>query len=398
MDDPHPTTPDAEAGAAPIALQPSGRPRRRILAWLLPLTVVVLVLGAISALELTSWQRFDHAGVTLRHTVDERDDAAREVQAAITGARSAGDATAAVLAVPDGGLLSTEDRTALTSAGAQAAAQVETATALIPGGRPHVGSRRFWFWDVDADTARLEKLDAAARADTRALTAASGPLHTATEAVRATASTVLTAAADRAAGTEAANVPADNDAVLEVRTAVEQVKQRATPFQPRVSAEYAGLAQAVQKLQESHTATLAAESGPLEPSRLELEAFARSLAPGILMDFEWADLINGMGESNGYLSGETSWWYDRGGYATIRLSNSIAQEWPNDAAHAIVAHEVGHAITIRCRTMYDTANDQTAEAWATAWAISMGFTDDANGTSAYGAPPDALVQTASGCR
>jgi len=398
MQEPHATMPDAEAASVPAPPSATTRPRRRPLAWLLPTAIAVLVLGALTGLELTAWKSFDDAGATLGRTLDDQDDAARQVEAAITGARSVSDATTAILAVADGGLLAAADRTALATAGEQNAKQVDAATTLLPGERPHLGPRGFWFWDVNADTARLERLAAGARTRAKSLTAIEGPLRTTADALRTTASTALSTAADRAAGTEAANVPADNDAVLEVRAAAAEVAQHASPFQPRVSADFDALAQAVQKLQDSHTATLAAESGPLAQSRLDLEAFARSLAPGILMDFEWADLINGKGESNGYLSGETSWWYDRGGYATIRLSNSIAQEWPDDSARAIVAHEVGHAITVRCRTMYDTTNDQTAEAWATAWAISMGFTDEANGTSAYGAPPDALVQTAAGCR
>lgn len=397
--DPETGTDDTDATqTAPTDPDARRRRRRRVLAWVLPPAVAVLMLGALAALELTAWQSFDHESTSLSKALDDQDEVTRQVQSALSGSRSVTDAATAVLAVADGGLLTAEDRTMLTDVTHQSTEQSRAASALIPGSRPRAGTRKFWFWEVNTDTARLERLDASARDRAKKLSAAEGPLRTATEATRTTASTALTAAAGRAAAAEAANVPADNDAVLDLRYAVDQVRQRASPFQPRVSADYTALAQAVQKLQESHAATLASESGPLEQSRLDLEAFARSLAPGLLLDFEWADLINGLGESNGYLSGETAWWYDRGGYATIRLSNSIAQEWPSDAAHAIVAHEVGHAITIRCRTMYDTTNDQTAEAWATAWAISMGFTSDANGTSAYGTPPDSLIQTAAGCR
>lgn len=390
---------DADAPpASPSDSAARARRRRRVLAWVLPPVAAVLVLGALAILELTAWQSFEHESAALSKALDDQDEAARQVQGALAGSRSVSDAATAVLAVQDGGLLTGEDRTALADAAHQAAERSKAASALLPGSRPHTSPRRFWFWEVNADTARLEKLGANAHERAKQLDAAEGPLRSATETVRTIASTTLTTAADRAAGAEAANVPADNDAVLDLRAAATQVKQHASVFRPYAAAEYTTLVAAVQKLQDSHTATLAAESGPLEQSRLDLEAFARSLAPGILMDFEWADLINGLGESNGYLSGETAWWYDRGGYATIRLSNSIAQDWPSDAAHAIVAHEVGHAITIRCRTMYDTTNDQTAEAWATAWAISMGFTSDANGTSAYGSPPDSLIQTASACR
>lgn len=377
---------------------PAGRTRRRALPWVLSAAAAVLVLAGLAALQLTAWQRFDQASADLRHTLERQDDASRDLQAALTGASSVGDAATAVLTVPDDGLLPADARAAVSAAGDKAARQAKAATALLPGAHPHIGRPEFWFWDVNAETARLERLDARARTSTRTLTDAEGPLRASTDALRTAASAAVSTAADRAASAEGANVPADNEAVLDVRAAVDQVRQRASPFQPRVSADYAALAQAVQKLQQSHAATLAAESGPLQQSRLDLEAFARSLAPGILMDFEWSDLVNGKGESNGYLSGETSWWYDRGGYATVRLSNSIAQDWPSEAAHAIVAHEVGHAITIRCRTMYDSTDATTAEAWATAWAISMGYTDDANGTSAYGTPPDSLVQTAAGCR
>jgi hypothetical protein len=391
--------PQTAAGdETPPATPSVGRTRRRVLPWVLSAAAVVLLLAGLAALQLTAWQRFDQASTGLRHTLERQDDASRDLQSALTGVNSVRDAATAVLAVPDDGLLPSDARAALSAAGDKAAQQAKAATALLPGAHPHVGAREFWFWDVNAETARLERLDARARASTKSLSDAERPLRASTDALRTAASTAVSTAADRAAAAEGANVPADNEAVLDVRAAVDQVKQRASPFQPRVSGDYAALVQAVQKLEQSHATTLAAESGPLEQSRLDLEAFARSLAPGILMDFEWSDLVNGKGESNGYLSAETSWWYDRGGYATIRLSNSIAQDWPSDSAHAIVAHEVGHAITIRCRTMYDTTDATTAEAWATAWAISMGFTDDANGTSAYGSPPDSLVQTAAGCR
>lgn len=231
-----------------------------------------------------------------------------------------------------------------------------------------------------------------------ALKASAKQLEESTHALQSSVASVVTAAADRAATTEPANVPAKNDSVLALRTAVSQTKELSSPLQESLSAVYPALVLAVQRLQESHAATLAAEAGPLAGSRAELEAFARSLAPGVLIDFEWADLVNGKGSANDYLSGETAWRYDQGGFATIRLSNSIAEDWPSDAAHALVAHEVGHAITVRCRTMYNADDPQTAEAWATAWAISMGFTDDANGTWAYGAPPADLITTAAGCR
>ena len=304
----------------------------------------------------------------------------------------------AVLAVQSVDLLTAAERTTLTAADARTVHAAKAAKDLIPSGTAATHAKPFWFWDADAAADHLRREAADARKDAAALTAAAKELQDATAAVQASGSAAVTAAADRAAGAEAANVPASNESVLALRSMVTQVKGLAAPLQERLATAFPALVLAVQKVQASHSSTLDAESGPLQDSRLQIEAFARSLAPGVLMDFEWADLVNGLGGPNNYLSGETAWWYDQGGHATIRLSNSIAEDWPGDSAHAIVAHEVGHAITVRCRTMYDTTNDQTAEAWATAWAISMGYTDAANGTSAYGPPPDSLITTAAGCR
>ena len=118
----------------------------------------------------------------------------------------------------------------------------------------------------------------------------------------------------------------------------------------------------------------------------------------MLLDFEWADRVNDLGGDNGYLSGETRTPIESGQYATILLSNSIAEEWPGDSSRALVAHEAGHAIATKCRSMVDNADSASAEAWATAWAIGMGFTDPGNGTQAYGSPPDSVVQQAAACR
>lgn len=373
------------------------RSRRHVRTWTLSVAAVALLAAGFTAIQIGAARGFDDARTTLNRAESRQDAAAQQVRTALTASDGTAKIVDAVLSVQSD-LIAPADRTALTAADDRDTQEMKAAKALIPARPPAKITKPFLFWDAQAAADRLRSEAADARRNATALSSAEKKVEESTTAVQAAGSTALTAAADRAAAAEAANVPATNERVLALRSMVTQVKSLAAPLQERITTAYPALVLAVQKLQDSHTATLAAEAGPLEDSRLQLEAFARSLAPGVLMDFEWADLVNGKGGPNDYLSGETEWWYDQGGYATIRLSNSIAEDWPSDAAHAIVAHEVGHAITVRCRTMYDTTNAQTAEAWATAWAISMGYTNDANGTSAYGAPPESLIQTAAGCR
>ena len=128
-----------------------------------------------------------------------------------------------------------------------------------------------------------------------------------------------------------------------------------------------------------------------------MEAFARSLAPGVLLEFDWGPLVNGAGY-NGSMGGYTTWWWDDPGRAVIQLSDSVAEQWPAERSRALVAHEVGHAISVKCEGMYDSSTQDSIEKWATAWAISMGFTDDANGVWAYGYPPQNYIDAAAGCR
>ncbi|GAA4488781.1 hypothetical protein [Microbacterium panaciterrae] len=378
--------------------RPPRRPRRRALTWTLSLVGAVLLAGGFTLLQLGASQGFDDAQGSLDRATTQQDAAVQQVRAALSRSDSTTKTVGAVLATQSDDLISAADRTGLTTADDAAVQAAHTATGLIPSGPVAKRAKPFWFWEADSAADRLRADASAARRSTTSLDSAGKKIDETLTAVQASGSAAITAAADRAAGAEAANVPATNESVLSLRTMVTQVKSLASPLQEQLTTTFPALVLAVHKVQASHAATLDAESGPLEDSRLQLEAFARSLAPGVLIDFEWSDLVNGLGGPNGYLSGETAWWYDQGGYATIRLSNSIAESWPSDSAHAIVAHEVGHAITVRCRTMYDTTNDQTAEAWATAWAISMGYTNEANGTSAYGAPPESLIQTAAGCR
>jgi len=119
----------------------------------------------------------------------------------------------------------------------------------------------------------------------------------------------------------------------------------------------------------------------------------------VLLDFDWAVTVNGYGTGGSY-GGTSYWWSDRGGYATITLSDSVASMWPGAGVQSLVAHEVGHAILSKCTDLFFGTEYEAAgeEPWATAWAIGMGYTADGSGESIYGRPPDALIQIAAQCR
>ena len=117
----------------------------------------------------------------------------------------------------------------------------------------------------------------------------------------------------------------------------------------------------------------------------------------MLIEFDWSPVVNGAGYG-GSMGGLTTWWWDEPDRALIELSDSVAAQWPAERSRALVAHEVGHAISVKCEGMYDASTQDSIEKWATAWAIGMGFSDDANGVSAYGYPPQSYIDAALACR
>ncbi|MGR0220814.1 hypothetical protein [Agromyces sp. ZXT2-6] len=156
---------------------------------------------------------------------------------------------------------------------------------------------------------------------------------------------------------------------------------------------------AADALVATHAAEEAEKAGPLYDRRKEVEAFARELANGVLLEFDWAPTVSGFGMGGTY-GGSAVWDVTGGGIATIGFSDSVAELWDAPGVRALVAHEVGHAMTGRCHG--EIVSDQLAyvdnEAWATAWAISMGYTGDGSGEWLYGRPSDELIDLAARCR
>lgn len=209
---------------------------------------------------------------------------------------------------------------------------------------------------------------------------------------------LLAATATAAPDVESANFDANNEPHIAFRAAVDDLGLASDTQIGESLAAYLGAAEA---LAASHAAELAEKAGPLFDARMAVQEFARSLAGGVLLEFDWARVVNGYGTGGSY--GGTSYWLTAdGGQATVTLSDSVASMWPSAGVQSLVAHEVGHAILSRsdCNSLFFSSDFSAGgeEPWATAWAISLGYTADGSGESIYGRPSDGLIDLAAQCR
>ncbi|MHC9043078.1 hypothetical protein ACYX8G_00740 [Microbacterium saperdae] len=380
--------------ASASASAPSVRKRRPGL--VLGVVGAIAVIVTTTTLQLTANGSYDtaeeqfreiaHTNAATRLTLDEASTELRDTEG-----------SAVLLLESDTGILvDPAAKESLTAAVATAGDATSSADALLAEPVPVIGEKPTWFWELyagagslDEDRQRVEHLDRQLQDEVETIGTAGNTL---TESGVA----LLTTTASAAGAHESAHVSARNDDIIALREAAATASAIATIDDDAVTA-FRALQATASQLIASEEAELAEKSGPLLGARLEIEEFARSLAPGVLLDFDWAPIVNGVGY-NGSMGGYTTWWWDDPGRATIELSNSVAEQWPADRSKALVVHEVGHAISVKCADMYDASTQDSIEKWATAWAISMGYTDDANGVWAYGYPPQNYIDAAAGCR
>ncbi|MGM7696515.1 hypothetical protein [Microbacterium sp. A84] len=270
-------------------------------------------------------------------------------------------------------------------------------TAVTEQQIPQAVAKQEWAWELFGATAQLNADRETATRLIASFDSASNDAASAVSALEDAGSAALTSAATAAEAFESEHVSARNPDIVALRVAAQQVLDAADTLDSTASAAYSDLENAAVQMLASEHAELFEKAGPLNDSRIEVEAFARSLAPGLLLDFDWSPLVNDFGHGDS-MGGYATWWFDGPGYANIELSNSVAEYWPSDRSKALVAHEVGHAISVRCDGMYDDSSQENIEDWATAWAISMGYLSASNGTASYGAPPQELIDAAAGCR
>ena len=361
--------------------------------------VGVLVIAAGTALlHATASSAYDDA----RAAFDLSSAQERSSAEALRSARQDADALVAVSslveATGDDALLVPEERAALH----EASARLVEVPASVPRPAPSpsaAGSRPVLPWDLASEAARLRQDAETEQERARSMRDSVDALKAAIGTLRTAVSSAATAASERAAATEAQFVSARTGDVIALRKAATALATSAAAPDQTTAAAFASLESAVAGVRSSQEAELAEKAGPLMQTRLEIEAFARSIAGGVLLDFDWAPEVNGFGGAGG-IGGLTSWnaGDGAGGFATVTLSDSVAEVWPAEGSRALVVHEVGHAISAKCYALFDWKDRAANESWATAWAIGKGETDDANGVWLYGYPSQSLIDTAATCR
>lgn len=331
--------------------------------------VALVVVGVLVTLSVIDRQNAvaDHRAVTTQLT-----DAVETTEAAVAEADQ-------VLSLPPDPLLVGDALTVVTTERDAATVSLADAESLLATDPEPLGTEQLRALSVDLRAAAREVGD-----DDEAVFAALDELVSVTQAT--------------APAVEAANFDAENAPHIAFRGAVADLGSVTDDAITEYLVSYLDAAHA---LEASHAEEIGEKAGPLLDERLTVEAFARSLAGGVLLDFDWATTVNGYGTGGSY--GGTSYWQSSdGGYATITLSDSVATMWPGAGVQSLVAHEVGHAILARtdCNTLFFDSEfaDGGEEPWATAWAIGLGYTADGNGESIYGRPTDGLIQLSAQCR
>lgn len=398
----HPSTgghalPAHLAGSSPTP-RPVSAPRRRAPRRGVVIGVVgaLVIAGVLGGLQTASHLGYDDARVQFDAALESTQSTTAEVGLSTDELSAAAD-TGSLLIESDSGVLSdARAKEALTSSIARAEDATASAEEDLDRPLPSAEKKPSFFWELYGATEQLQKdldelddLDSAMATQAPRITAATEEL---TEAGVA----FVASAAASAPAFEAAHISARNDDVIALRDSAATASGAMSLDDSAVSS-FVALQDAAAQVISGEKSELAEKAGPLQSTRLDIEAFARSLAPGVLLEFDWNPIVNGAGD-NGSMGGLTTWWWDEPDRAIIELSNSVAEQWPGDRSRALVAHEVGHAISVKCEDSYDSSTADSIEKWATAWAISMGFTDDANGVWAYGYPPQSYIDAAAGCR
>jgi len=385
-------------GTPVVADQPSAPTKRGKRAGLIWTSVgVVLIAGICSGVQVGANLGYDDALVALETAIDDAEDSGALLDDELAALNGTLSVASSIVDTATGSLMDVASKDALVAALEGAQVTATDGATVREQQLPSSAEKPTWAWELFGETTQLNA-DADAAGDLVSdFDDAGDAAGDAAATVEDAGAAAIATAADAAAGFEAAHVSARNLDIIALRTSAEQLQQSNGTFDETAAAAYADLEAAASQMLMSEQAELAEKSGPLYDARLEVEAFARGLAPDVLLDFDWPELVNGYGYADS-MGGYATWWYDDPGYATIDLSNSVAAYWPSARSQALVAHEVGHTISVKCDGMYDDSTQESIESWATAWAISMGYTDAANGTSAYGPPPQSLIDTAAGCR
>lgn len=375
---------------------PARRRKKKRTGLVLGLTAGAIAACVLGGLQLAASLGYDDAAERL-DSANSHTDSAREALRTDVGLLEQLDADVGEIIGADSGLLAGAEAKGTVLETVDGADDVlEAADAALETPSPEAVSKPLWFWELYAASGTLDDATEATQTLRDSLESDDERVRDAGSSAAQAALAMIQEAADAAPAFESAHISAKNDDVIALRDAAASAQDLSEVDQTTVLA-FVALDDAAEQVVASEQVELAEKSGPLLQARLEIEAFARSLAPGVLLEFDWNPIVNGVGD-DGSMGGLTTWWWATPGRAVIELSNSVAERWPSISSKSLVAHEVGHAISVKCEGMYDASTQDSIEKWATAWAISMGYTDDANGVWAYGYPPQSYIDAAAGCR
>ena len=381
------------SGPSPSGVAPVRR-RRAPIVW--GILGGLALVGAASGTQLAANLGYDDARAEFSDAATVVENRQADLASDVDDLRQGAETAAGIVAADTGVLVPEPTRAALDEALAAVDTTASDAETAASASLPRAAEKPFWAWELFGQSALLDEntddlADQAADID-----AAGESVVDVDGQLEDTAVAAIQEAAAAAPAFEAAHINARNPEILMLRATAESVTSSVTALDSQAVSLFGELEAAAAAMLETERAELAEKQGVLHGPRTEIEAFARSIAPGVLLDFDWSPTVPGYdGPSYG---GWTTWWYGDPGYSTIALSDYVAEEWPAAWTKALVVHEVGHAISVKCESMYDSSNQDTIEEWATAWAISMGYHDRANGVDVYGQPSQAMIDQAAQCR
>lgn len=379
------------------AATPARASRKAAATWAIGIGAVVVLAAAIGGVHVVANRAFDGARTQFAASVAAGADAEERLDLLLTGVEGSLLSAGQILDSARDDLIDPSARAAFETAVAeQTDVAADAESVLADGVDDGAVEKPFWTWELFAEASAVEERSRVVDETIERMDEARTRLDASSEPVTTAAVALYTSAQAPAAAFEAANVSANAVVVLDFRDAAEAVAGQ-TGVGSGAAVAFSTYAQRADALTASAASELAEKAGPLFDTRLEIESYARSIAGGVVLDFDWAPIVAGTGGSAG-MGGTATWNTVRGGFSTITLSHSVAEAWPEANARALVAHEVGHAITSKCSDKFDSADDAANEEWATAWAISMGHTAEGNGVYAYGYPSQAMIDIAATCR
>lgn len=397
LENPPPGDPANNATASSVDDPAPPRRRPRTALWLSAIGVI-LVAALTTGGFLWAGAQLDQAESSFAETINDAKLVRDDLQRAINGQQGTVMDAVALLAAETAPLSAPAERDDLDTALVDARTIGAEARAAIARPLPQRPARPFWPWEQLAQADALDERGMALRGEAPELRRHERELDQSDALLGERTQSYLTGIRDSVEAFEKKNLSARNSVIIDMRLARDDLDRAIEAGYMRDTVFALGdLGEQAASVAASHKKVLAGKAGPLLKKRLTVEAWARKISGGVLVDFTWRRIVNGYGQGNS-AGGLVTWNAAHGGHAKMTLSNSVAQYWPHARMKALVAHEVGHVISAKCYDMFDWGSRKANEQWATAWALSRGHTADGNGVSLYGYPPKSLISKAKTCR